>query len=188
MQEIAGRTPYWMQGNFAPVKEEVTAIDLPVEGAIPPELCGLYVRNGANPVRGESSHWFLGDGMVHGVSLKNGKAEWYRNRWIRTPPYKGQPRTPLSAFDLRYSVANTHIIAHANRIMALCETSLPMELTRELKTADLQRLRRQTENAIHRASQDMLVDRRVAFLRLQGVASVPHLSCRGCIRGSPSQH
>ncbi len=133
MQERA--TPYWMQGNFAPVKQEVTAIDLPVEGAIPPELCGLYVRNGANPVRGQSSHWFLGDGMVHGVSLKDGKAEWYRNRWIRTPPYEGQPRTPMSPFDLRYSRANTHVISHANRIMALYETALPMQLTRELETA-----------------------------------------------------
>ena len=123
MQERAGQIPYWMQGNFAPVKEEVTAIDLPLEGAIPPELCGLYVRNGANPLRGHSSHWFLGDGMVHGVSLKNGKAEWYRNRWIRTPPYQGQPRTPLSPLDLRYSRANTHVIAHANRIMALYETA-----------------------------------------------------------------
>ena len=135
MQERADRTPYWMQGNFAPVKDEVTAIDLPVEGAIPPELCGLYVRNGANPLRGPSSHWFLGDGMVHGVSLKNGKAEWYRNRFVRTPPYEGQPRTPLSPFDLRYSRANTHVIAHANRIMALYETALPIELTRELETA-----------------------------------------------------
>ncbi len=134
MQERAGQTPYWMLGSFAPVKEEVTAIDLPVEGAIPPELCGLYVRNGANPVRGHSTHWFLGDGMVHGVSLKNGKAEWYRNRWIRTPPYEGQPRTPMSPFDLRYSRANTHVIAHANRIMALYETAFPMELTRELET------------------------------------------------------
>ena len=166
MQEIAGRTPYWMQGNFAPVKEEVTAIDLPIEGAIPPELCGLYVRNGSNPVRGQSSHWFLGDGMVHGVSLKNGKAEWYRSRWIRTPPFKGQPRTPLSPFDLRYSVANTHVIAHANRIMALCETSLPIELTRELETADFNDFGGKLKTPFTAHPEDMLVDGRDAFLRI----------------------
>ena len=135
MQEKANQTPYWMENNFAPVTEEVTAFDLPVEGAIPPELCGLYVRNGANPIRENSSHWFLGDGMVHGVSLKDGKAEWYRNRWVRTPVFEGHPRTPLSALDIRYSRANTHVICHANRIMALYEAALPMELTRELETA-----------------------------------------------------
>jgi carotenoid cleavage dioxygenase-like enzyme len=135
MQERAGRTPFWMQGNFAPVEDETTAIDLPVEGAIPPELSGLYVRNGANPRRGASGHWFLGDGMVHGVSIRNGKAEWYRNRWVRTPIFEGQPRTAMSPFDLRYSLANTNVMAHAKRILALVENALPIELTRELDTA-----------------------------------------------------
>jgi carotenoid cleavage dioxygenase-like enzyme len=135
MQERAGATPFWMKGPFAPVKEEVTAIDLPVEGAIPPELCGLYVRNGANPRRGQSGHWFLGDGMVHGVSIRDGKAEWYRNRWVRTPIFEGQPRTAMSNFDLHYSLANTSVMSHANRIFALVENTLPMELTRDLDTA-----------------------------------------------------
>jgi hypothetical protein len=31
-------------------------------------------------------HWFLGAGMVHGVRLRDGRAEWYRNRWFRFPP------------------------------------------------------------------------------------------------------
>lgn len=134
MQERAGQTPFWMQGNFAPVTREVTATGLPVEGAIPPELCGLYVRNGANPRREPSGHWFLGDGMVHGVSLRGGKAEWYRNRWVRTPIFNGQPRTLLSPFDIRYSLANTNVIAHAGRIMALVENALPIELNRDLDT------------------------------------------------------
>jgi carotenoid cleavage dioxygenase-like enzyme len=135
MQESAGHTPYWMQGNFAPVADEATALSLPVEGAIPPELRGLYVRNGPNPRNGQSGHWFLGDGMVHGVSIRDGKAQWYRNRWVRTPIYEGQPRTQMSPFDIRYSLANTSVLAHANRILALVENALPMELTRDLGTA-----------------------------------------------------
>ncbi len=135
MQERVADRPFWMQGNFAPVAEEATAIDLSVEGAIPPELNGLYVRNGANPRRGVSGHWFLGDGMVHGVSIRGGKAEWYRNRWVRTPIFEGQPRTPMSPFDIRYSLANTSVMAHAKRILALVENALPMELTRNLDTA-----------------------------------------------------
>ena len=51
------------------------------------ELTGVYVRNGSNPLRGASPHWFLGDGMVHGVRLEAGTATWYRNRWVRTGLY-----------------------------------------------------------------------------------------------------
>jgi len=42
--------PFHLIGNFAPVEREVTATDLPVEGALPPELTGLYVRQTPNPV------------------------------------------------------------------------------------------------------------------------------------------
>src|SRR5215471_9154173 len=40
--------PY-LQGNYAPVHEELTATDLAVSGSIPEELCGRYLRNGPNP-------------------------------------------------------------------------------------------------------------------------------------------
>lgn len=134
MQDSAAETPEWMKGNYAPVREETTAFELPVKGAIPLELCGLYVRNGSNPKEGFTGHWFLGDGMVHGVSIRNGKAEWYRNRWVRTPCFAGKGLTPENALDIRASVANTSVIAHAKRILALVENALPMEITRELDT------------------------------------------------------
>jgi carotenoid cleavage dioxygenase-like enzyme len=134
MQKSADQAPSWMKGNYAPVMEEVTEFDLPIEGSIPPELCGLYARNGANPRQGHAGHWFLGDGMVHGVSMKEGKAEWYRNRWVRTPCFDGQQLTPQSALDIRFSLANTSVIAHAGRIMACVENALPMELNREIDT------------------------------------------------------
>ena len=65
--------------------DEVEAFDLEVRGALPPELSGLYVKNSSNPPRSDSPHWFFGDGMVHGVRLAGGKAQWYRNRFIETP-------------------------------------------------------------------------------------------------------
>ncbi|MFX6853738.1 carotenoid oxygenase family protein, partial [Acinetobacter baumannii] len=61
--------------------------DLAVLGTIPPELDGRYIRIGPNPAtppNEASYHWFTGDGMVHGIRLKDGKALWYRNRWIRS--------------------------------------------------------------------------------------------------------
>src|SRR3954447_3829134 len=81
----ATATPMHMTGYFAPVPDEIDAVDLPVEGALPPELTARYLRNGPNPLPGRPSpHWFMGHGMVHGVRLRAGRAEWYRNRWVRT--------------------------------------------------------------------------------------------------------
>src|SRR5215469_11975571 len=76
----------FLEGSFAPVSEEVTAFDLPVTGQLPAGLNGRYLRNGPNPMGLDDPdyHWFLGSGMVHGVRLRGGKAEWYRNRWIRS--------------------------------------------------------------------------------------------------------
>jgi carotenoid cleavage dioxygenase-like enzyme len=73
-------------GWVRPVAEEITAFDLPVTGRIPTELSGRYLRNGPDPLglEGPGYHWFVGGGMVHGVRLRDGRAEWYRNRWVRS--------------------------------------------------------------------------------------------------------
>ncbi|MCU1360454.1 MAG: 9-cis-epoxycarotenoid dioxygenase [Ilumatobacteraceae bacterium] len=125
-----------MRGNFAPVMTEVEAFDLPVEGTIPLELNGRYIRNGANPKHGVTMHWFAGDGMLHGVRLRDGRAEWYRNRWVRTRMLEGaQRRDPNTGVaDLTVGLANTHIVRHAGRIFALEEGSLPNEITPDLDT------------------------------------------------------
>ena len=50
----------------------MTIADLEVTGSIPEELTGRYLRNGPNPVVAPDPatyHWFLGDGMVHGLRL-----------------------------------------------------------------------------------------------------------------------
>jgi carotenoid cleavage dioxygenase len=131
--------PFHLQGNFAPVRDEVTAFDLEVRGSIPRELRGLFLRNGPNPRSGESPHWFLGDGMVHGVALADEEAKWYRNRWVRTRPFfEGDDAAPLvrpdGSVDRTVAKANTHIVGHAGRLLALVESSFPTEMTRELDT------------------------------------------------------
>ncbi|MGF2075672.1 carotenoid oxygenase family protein, partial [Enterococcus casseliflavus] len=68
--------PWFLRGNYAPVEEERTDVDLAVTGAIPPGLAGRYLRNGSNPQDGAAGHWFFGDGMVHGVRLEGGRAHW----------------------------------------------------------------------------------------------------------------
>jgi carotenoid cleavage dioxygenase len=124
--------PYWMQGGFAPVRDEVEAFDLTVRGALPAALSGLYVRNGSNPAAGDSSHWFLGDGMVHGVRLEGGRAAWYRNRYLDTPLYRdrsgligGGGGPPGGA----RNQSNVSVFEHAGRLLSSGELGLPYELS-----------------------------------------------------------
>lgn len=131
----AAAVPVHMTGHLAPVPDEIDAVDLPVEGVLPPELTGRYLRNGPNPLPGEpSAHWFTGHGMVHGIRLRAGRAEWYRNRWVRTKALAGEPMFGPNGIDRSVGVANTHVVAHAGRIMALVESSFPHVLTPELGT------------------------------------------------------
>src|SRR4051794_9870981 len=78
------KSPF-LEGNYAPVREETTAETLKVVGKLPAELEGMYVRNGPDPhfePKG-AYHWFDGDGMLHGVRIAGGKAS-YRSRYVRT--------------------------------------------------------------------------------------------------------
>lgn len=132
----AQQLPFYLRGNFAPVREEITAFDLPASGTIPPQLRGLYVRNGPNPTDRDEGHWFLGHGMLHGVYLADGMARWYRNRWVRTRSLlEGKPLVDENGnVDRTVAKANTHVVAHAGRIFALVESSFPTEVSRELDT------------------------------------------------------
>ena len=133
--------PY-LSGNFAPVEDECTAFDLPVTGEIPRALAGRFVRIGPNPIDPDPDrhHWFVGSGMVHGVRIGDGRALWYRNRFVRDdhvvaakggPPVAGPTREDA----LGGGVANTHVIEHAGRTLAIVEAgNLPVELDDELET------------------------------------------------------
>ncbi len=132
-EAVETEKPFWLAGNFAPVTDEVTATNLEVTGSIPPELSGRYLRNGSNPQSGASPHWFLGNGMIHGVELEGGKANWYRNRYVRTPLIEGVDDGP-NVHDRTRSFANTHVIGHAGKILALEEGHWPFELTNNLET------------------------------------------------------
>jgi carotenoid cleavage dioxygenase len=129
------RLPWHLRDNWAPVQTEVTATELEVEGTIPPELDGLYVRTGPNPASGSSPHWFFGDGMLHGVRLRDGRAEWYRNRFVQTPNIT-DPLADLmgSMGDLTRGTANTHVIAHGGTLLALEEGHWPWRVDGDLHT------------------------------------------------------
>ncbi len=130
--------PLHLRGNGAPVFEERTLTDLHIVGTIPAELDGRYLRNGANPITGMSEHPFIGDGMVHGIRLRGGQAEWYRNRYVQTPFMSDPDRVIIDAgaslTDMAQSKANTNVIGHAGMILALEEGHFPYLLDGNLET------------------------------------------------------
>ncbi len=61
------------------------------------------------PTPREGYHWFLGEGIVHGVRLEDGHARWYRNRYVRR----------VSGNDFR--PATQRHSTHAGRTLAIVE-------------------------------------------------------------------
>lgn len=121
-----------LTGAYAPVSEELVVDDLQIiDGEIPKDLNGVYLRNGPNPLREPKGnyHMFDGDGMVHAAEFRNGKVT-YRNKWVHTEAFqenkesgeenywsvmasvKGSKERPLA------DTANTDIIGHGGVAVA----------------------------------------------------------------------
>ncbi|MHB8284392.1 MAG: 8'-apo-carotenoid 13,14-cleaving dioxygenase [Caulobacteraceae bacterium] len=132
------KTHPFLSGVHRPMEAELTLEDLPVTGVIPAELDGRYLRIGPNPIdpNPASYHWFMGDGMVHGLRLQDGRALWYRNRWIRSERVaaalgeRPAPGPRHGGFD----TVNTNVVDVAGRTFALVEAgSYPVELSDTLE-------------------------------------------------------
>jgi len=148
-EAIQEKAPFWLRDNFAPTFEERTDYDLKVIGHIPESLQGTLLRNGANPQSGESAHWFLGNGMLHGVRIEAGQAKWYRNRYVKTPLFLKPDGDVMDGLgDMTMSAANTNVIQHAGKIMALEEGHWPFEVSNELETVGPNNYERKLEGAM----------------------------------------
>ena len=130
----------FLTGIHQPMTEEFTLEALHVDGEIPAALSGRYLRNGPNPAIAPdpaSYHWFSGAGMVHGIRIQDGKADWYRNRWVRGSEAceaLGEPLPPGPRHATN-DAPNTNVVGLAGRTFAIVEAGgKPVELGYELET------------------------------------------------------
>ncbi len=137
-EPVTSRSNPYLSGVHTPMRTELTMENLTVTGMIPPGLNGRYLRMGPNPMapNPDKYHWFSGDGMIHGLRIDDGRALWYRNRWIRSNAVSkalGEERVdgPRGTFD----TVNTNVVAFAGRTLGLVEAgSTPIEIGETLET------------------------------------------------------
>ena len=123
-------------GNYQPVTSELTQFDLHAQGQIPLALSGTYLRTGPNPQRDfapPNHHWFNGQGMLHGVALRGGRAEWYKARWVGMADVESQ-LTSTSAISIAQGSGNNSVFVHGGRTYAISDQSQPIEISPSLTT------------------------------------------------------
>ena len=130
----------FLQGNFGPWRTEGFVDDLEVVGEIPRDLNGTYYRSGPNPAFEPPGryHWFDGDGMIHAITLRDGRAR-YGNRYVMSNGLKEERAAGRALFPGLLALGpsevagykntgNTNIVAHAGRLLALMEAALPTRM------------------------------------------------------------
>lgn len=151
--------PY-LQGNYAPVSEErdLGEDQLTIEGKVPANLRGAFMRDGAN-VAFQPNHYVYpldGDGMVHAVYFEDGHVK-YKNRWVETNHLKTERKfgrtiygsvgklleVPQEVIDAGgepspiRNTANTNVIYHGEKLLAMWEGGWPHLLNNDLSTVGL---------------------------------------------------
>ncbi|WP_460062547.1 carotenoid oxygenase family protein [Streptomyces sp. YKOK-I1] len=133
------------RGYFAPSRIEADVYDLEVEGEIPRDLDGAFLRNAADaqyPPNHPLDIFLNGDGMVTKIRIKDGHAD-LQTRFVRTERFVAERkarRSLVGAYRNWYTDdpsvagiqadnnANTAIVWHAGKMLALKEAGLPYEL------------------------------------------------------------
>jgi carotenoid cleavage dioxygenase-like enzyme len=144
---LAARYPgsIHFDGFFAPMRAEADVFELEVEGTIPADLDGAFYRIGADnqfPPAREDDIYINGDGMVTMIRFRDGHAD-LRSRYVRTRRWqleRAARRALFSAYRNPFfydpSVAdetddgnaNTALVWHGGRLLALKEGARPYEL------------------------------------------------------------
>ena len=141
-------TPYpthpQLMGNFAPIRMECDIDDVIVRGELPADLDITYYpqrSRPAVPAPRRNHHWFAGDGMLHMFRIRDGRVR-YRNRWARTvkwtlerregrslyDPFNPPDNDPITQGVTEDGLANTNIVWHGGKLLALEEGHPPFEV------------------------------------------------------------
>ncbi len=136
-----------LEQSYKDVDDELDR-DLTVRGELPAALNGVYFRNGPGKLGvGEQryDHPFDGDGMIARFDFDGRGGVHYRNRFVRTKEWRDErdagemlyrgfgsqlPGGAMrNAFKMRFkNAANTAVVWHGGRLMALWEGGLPHTL------------------------------------------------------------
>lgn len=136
-------------GGFRTMTQEYSYWCEDIEGKIPQDIRGTFFRNGPGRIQignDKFGHWFDGDGMVSAISFDRGRVH-YKNRYVRTPKYLKETHKGRVAYrgfgTMRHggllgnlgrapaNPANTNIVYHGNKLLALYEGGRPFELEPE---------------------------------------------------------
>jgi carotenoid cleavage dioxygenase-like enzyme len=140
----------YVEGVLEPVSDELDLENLAVEGELPAGLRGSYLRNGPNPAFQPKAgyHVWDGDGMIHAMTFGDAGVS-YRNRWVNTEGLALERKAGRALFGginnredpppelagnhgALKNIANTNIVRHCGRYLALWEAGRPTVLTNEL--------------------------------------------------------
>ena len=147
----------YLTGPYTPVTDEGDVADLQVEGELPADLDGAYLRNGPNPRFSPIGSYLFpldGDGMLHRVEVSGGRAR-YSNRFVRTPMVRkeeevghalwGGLTTPWrpGADEVGAELAGSmrelpdiNVVRHGGRLLALAECKQPYRIGPQLETLE----------------------------------------------------
>lgn len=126
--------PFYVPPNPDELGDETAVSGLEVLGSLPPGLSGWLL--GIGPGYSETASTGAGDGVVHSVHVRGGRALSYRRRWVRTDSVAarlGVERIPGPTPAGRDVVADS-IVVFGGSVFALGDGSLAYELSLDLDT------------------------------------------------------
>ena len=132
------------QGFFAPLRFEAAIHDCEVEGEVPSDIAGTFYRCGTDrqyPPRYPNDALFNEDGFVDMFRFSNGHVD-FRSRHVRTERFVAERKARRALFglyrnrltndpsvkDASLNTANTNVVFHGGRLLALKESDPPTEM------------------------------------------------------------
>ncbi len=135
------------QGFFAPQRFDAELLDCEVEGTIPSDMDGAFVRVGGEfyyPPKFPDDAFLHSDGYISSFRIKNGRVS-YKGRFVHTPRFDanlaaghqqfGYYRNPFTddaaVKGVNGTVSNTAPMVHAGRLFTLKEDAHPIQIDPE---------------------------------------------------------